>query len=87
MTLGGSGAPVSYTHLSCKFGLPPSFVLVPGYMPKVAATSMPFCVVETPNTNAAGRRPLLTDEAVELPSMDVQARPPAMGDGVDSQLE
>src|ERR1700685_3305593 len=72
---------------SCRFGLPPSLVLTPGYRPRVAAMSSPFCVVDTPKTNAAGRRPLLTDEEVELPSTEVQARPPLITAGVDSQLE
>ena len=54
---------------SCRFGLPPSLVLCPDTGRRFAAMSMPFCVVETPNTKAAGRRPLLTDEAVELPSI------------------
>ena len=69
------------------FGSPPSLVLVPGYIPNVPVMSRPFCVVATPNTKAAGRRPLLTEEAVDWPSISVQARPPAIGDGFDWQLE
>jgi hypothetical protein len=52
--------------------------------------SMPFCVVETPNTNAAGSRPLETLEVLALVAVPAQAPPTStivLTDVAYSQLE
>src|SRR6185312_13963205 len=58
---------------ACKFGLPPSLVLIPGYRPKVNPIFKPSCTVAPDTVSAAGSRPLLTDEELSEDE-DVQAK-------------